>query len=93
MRTDGHWSLPRRFVVPEPADFRTLLNRLSDENVKFIIVGGMAMVSHGSAFLTVDLELCYERSGANLEALVKALLPLHLISEERRRTFRFSSTH
>lgn len=63
--------------MPEPADFRTLLNRLSDERVKFIIVGGMAMVSHGSAFLTVDLDVCYERSGENLEALVRALFPFH----------------
>jgi predicted nucleotidyltransferase len=63
--------------VPEPADFRTLLNRLSDEHVKFIIVGGMAMVSHGSAFLTVDLDICYERSPDNLEALARALSPLH----------------
>ena len=44
--------------MPEPADFRTLLNRLSDERAKFIIVGGMAMVSHGSAFLTADLDVC-----------------------------------
>lgn len=62
--------------MPEAADFRRLLNRLSDENVKFIIVGGMAMVSHGSAFLTVDLDICYERSQENLEALARALLPL-----------------
>ncbi len=30
--------------MPEPTDFRTLLNRLSDEKVEFIIVGGIAMV-------------------------------------------------
>lgn len=68
--------MPWRSVVPESADFRTLLNRLSDENVKFIIVGGMAMVSHGSAFLTVDLDICYARAEENLEALVRALSPL-----------------
>jgi predicted nucleotidyltransferase len=63
--------------VPEPADFRTLLHRLTAENVKFIVVGGMAMVSHGSAFITADLDICYERSDANLEALARALGPLH----------------
>lgn len=37
----------------------------------------MAMVSHGSAFITADLDICYERSDANLEALAAALGPLH----------------
>lgn len=63
--------------MPEPADFQTLLHRLTGENVKFIVIGGMAMVSHGSAFITADLDLCYDRSDANLEALAKALSPLH----------------
>lgn len=63
--------------MPEPADFRTLLHRLTAENVRFIVIGGMAMVSHGSAFITADLDICYERSDANLEALAKAVGPLH----------------
>ena len=63
--------------MPETADFRTLLVRLADENVRFIVVGGMAMVSHGSAFVTADLDICYERSSSNLEALASALARLH----------------
>jgi predicted nucleotidyltransferase len=63
--------------VPEPADFQTLLHRLTQEEVKFIVIGGMAMVSHGSAFITADLDICYARSDANLEALAGALEPLH----------------
>jgi hypothetical protein len=63
--------------VPEPADFRTLLHRLTSEKVEFIVVGGMAMVSHGSAFITADLDICYQRSDPNLEALARALGPLH----------------
>ena len=63
--------------MPETADFQTLLHRLTVEKVEFIVVGGMAMVSHGSAFITADLDICYERSDANLEALAKALDPLH----------------
>ena len=53
----------------ETADFRTLLSRLTESEVKFIVVGGMAMVSHGSAYVTADLDICYERSDGNLKAL------------------------
>lgn len=63
--------------MPEPADFPRLLRSLVEANVKFIVVGGMAMVSHGSAFLTVDLDICYERSPENLEALASSLAPFH----------------
>ena len=62
--------------MPEPADFQTLLHRLTSEKVKFIVIGGMAMVSHGSAFITADLDICYERSETNVEALARALHPL-----------------
>ena len=63
--------------MPEPADFQRLLHRLTETKVKFIVVGGMAMVSHGSAFITADLDICYERSDANLESLAVALGSLH----------------
>ena len=60
----------------ETADFRTILKRLTESEVKFIVVGGMAMVSHGSAYVTADLDICYERSDGNLKALAAALEPL-----------------
>ena len=46
--------------MPEPADFQRLLHLLTEKKVKFIVVGGMAMVSHGSAFVTADLDICYD---------------------------------
>ncbi len=60
----------------ETADFQTLLKRLTESEVRFIVVGGMAMVSHGSAYVTADLDICYERSDGNLKALAAALEPL-----------------
>ena len=62
--------------MPERVDFQRLLHQLTEKKVKFIVVGGMAMVSHGSAFVTADLDICYERSDVNLEALAQALQPL-----------------
>jgi hypothetical protein len=56
-------------------DFPALLRALAREGVRFVIVGGAAATAHGSARLTQDLDLVYERSSDNLERLVRALGP------------------
>jgi hypothetical protein len=53
-----------------------LLRRLVAHGVDFVIVGGMAMVLHGSARLTRDLDICYSIDPANLEALGAAVVEL-----------------
>jgi hypothetical protein len=40
-----------------------------------VIVGGAAATAHGSARLTQDLDIVYDRSSVNLERLVRALGP------------------
>jgi hypothetical protein len=57
-------------------DFPALLRVLHESGVRFLIVGGAAATAHGSARLTQDLDLVYERSRDNLERLVRALAPL-----------------
>ena len=57
-------------------DFRTLLAALHDGDVAFIIVGGFAAVAHGSAHVTVDLDVVYDRAKANIARLVRSLDPL-----------------
>ena len=54
-----------------------LLRELHAEGVEFVIIGGMAAVAQGSAFLTADLDLCYSRKKENLERLAKALAPFN----------------
>jgi hypothetical protein len=56
--------------------FEQLLARLDDAGVRFLVVGGIAAVAHGSARATYDLDLVYGREPANLERLVAALAPL-----------------
>jgi len=56
-----------------PFDPRPALNVLMAHRVQFIIVGGIAGVLLGSPSLTFDLDICYARDKANLEALAKAL--------------------
>jgi predicted nucleotidyltransferase len=55
----------------------SLLKELHKLEVEFIIIGGMAAVAHGSAYLTGDLDLCYSRKKKNLQKLGEALAPFH----------------
>ena len=56
-------------------DYRVIFESLDRHEVDFVVVGAIAMVLHGSARLTRDLDLCYSREHANLERLAKALKP------------------
>lgn len=57
-------------------DFASLIRQLTENEVEFIIVGGAAATAHGSARLTLDLDIVYSRTSKNLEQLVKALQPI-----------------
>ena len=57
-------------------DFEGLLRILQNQGVEFIIVGGAAATAHGSARLTVDLDVVYTRTPENIARLVSALSPL-----------------
>jgi predicted nucleotidyltransferase len=50
-----------------------LLKELNRLGVEFIVIGGMAAVAHGSAYLTMDLDLCYSRRTENLQKIAEAL--------------------
>ena len=54
-------------------DFPKLLRLLTEQEVAFIIIGGVAAVIHGSSRLTQDLDVVYQRSPQNLTRLVQAL--------------------
>ena len=56
-------------------DFATLLRILDDQDVAYILVGGAAATVHGSARLTLDVDVVYQRTPDNLARLVNALAP------------------
>lgn len=56
-------------------DFEKALTVLAEAQVRFVIVGGLAVTIHGSAYVTYDLDFCYARDAENLSRLVKALRP------------------
>jgi predicted nucleotidyltransferase len=56
-------------------DLERLLPALSEGGVEFIIVGGVAAIVHGSARLTVDLDIVYRRNPDNIVRLATVLKP------------------
>jgi predicted nucleotidyltransferase len=53
--------------------FEVLLAALREQRVSFVIIGGIAATLHGSARLTNDLDVAYERSAENIQRLGAAL--------------------
>jgi hypothetical protein len=54
-------------------DYEVLVGALVDNRVDFVVIGAVALVLHGSARVTRDLDICYSRQPANLHAVAKAL--------------------
>ena len=53
-----------------------ILGVLVAHGVDFVVVGGLAVVFHGSTRITQDLDVCYSTEPANLEVLGQALIEL-----------------
>lgn len=68
-----------RSCVAADVDFNPaeLLRRLNDGGVRYVVIGAVAGRVQGSPTLTADLDICYARDGANLEALAAMLLAVH----------------
>jgi hypothetical protein len=58
-------------------DAAAIVRRLIEQRVEFVVVGGLAMIARGSAYLTKDLDICYKRTPDNLADLIASLAPLH----------------
>lgn len=56
-------------------NFEKVIRILNESKVDFVVVGGAAIVAHGVARATFDLDVCYKRSPANIQRLCAALKP------------------
>lgn len=63
---------------PHIADTAAIVEVLARHSVRSIVIGGVAGNLHGSATVTQDLDVCYARDRANLEALARALRELEV---------------
>jgi len=59
--------------VPFSKDAKELIRLLSAYEVRYILVGGMAVVYHGYPRFTADFDFFFERSRENASRLLKAL--------------------
>jgi hypothetical protein len=63
-------------VPDETADLQAILAAREVAGVRYVLIGGLAMVAHGSAHVTQDVDMTYSRDPENLALLAKALAPL-----------------
>jgi hypothetical protein len=57
--------------------FRELIGRLTGVRAEFVIIGGLAVISHGHVRATLDVDVCYSRTPENIGKLAAALTPIH----------------
>jgi len=67
-------------------DYRDMLHALSDENVKFILIGAYALAAHGYPRATMDIDIWVMPSPDNSDAVMRALrrfgAPVNSIAKE-----------
>jgi hypothetical protein len=61
-------------TVPE---FLDLLKALNANRVRYVVVGGLAMVFQGSTYTTFDLDFAISTDAETVAAVVQALAPFH----------------
>jgi predicted nucleotidyltransferase len=55
----------------------SLLRPLVERGVDFVVIGGIAMIAHGSARITRDLDISYAPDAINLDLLREVLVALN----------------
>lgn len=54
-------------------ELKEAITALVDNDVEFVLIGGVAITLHSSAYVTEDLDFCYSRTNSNLVKLAAAL--------------------
>jgi hypothetical protein len=54
-----------------------VLGLLSRHGVRYVLIGGLAAITHGAALVTRDVDICYARDRPNLDRLAAALQEVH----------------
>lgn len=67
----------------ERPDFRVILRTLTERQVEFLVVGGVAAVLQGAPVSTFDLDIVHSREDSNLDRLVAALQDLDAYYREK----------
>lgn len=65
--------------MPGEAEFQpeALIRLLGHHGVRYVLIGGLAAVTHGAPLVTQDVDICCARDQGNLELLAAALREVH----------------
>jgi len=63
--------------VAHPLRPAEIFATLAEHRVRYVVIGGLAAVLHGSPTVTADADICADRSPENLQHLSAALRDLH----------------
>lgn len=64
--------------MPEnKTDFSAIVAALNAANVRYVLIGGLAMILHGSAHITQDIDIGYARDTENVTSLAAMLSTCH----------------
>ena len=67
-------------------DYKDMLRALSDEKVRFLLVGAYALAAHGYPRATMDIDIWVMPSPQNAAAVLRAVrrfgAPLHSLNKE-----------
>lgn len=55
---------------------KDMIVRLAQDQVEFVLVGGVSAILQGAQVTTLDLDICYRRTSENIARLAKVLAPL-----------------
>lgn len=61
----------------ELPDFRPTIDCLVEANIRFVLIGGLAMITRGATHFTTDVDISFDQHPSNLEPLVKVLKANH----------------
>jgi len=60
-------------MASPPSELTTLLSKLADSGVEFLLVGGLAAVAQGAPLTTQDVDIVHRRTTENVERLLAFL--------------------
>ena len=65
---------PQRAVARVP-EFQpeAVVRLLGEHDVRYVLIGGLAAITHGASIVTQDIDVCHARDMPNLERLATAL--------------------
>lgn len=61
--------------MSDTPQFENLLRLLAEQPVHMVVVGGVAMNLRAADYMTLDLDICFEKTPENIERLCHALAP------------------